>query len=115
MIYPVNSYRIIQAGVYPDSWKLANFSLIHKKLDKRLIKNSHPISLIPFDAKVFERILFDSIYNYPTSNELISPNQSGFCPGDSTVNQLLYFVHKIHFRQQTGGSQHFFRCFQNFR
>ena len=31
-----------------------------------------------------------------TSNDLISPNQSGFKPGDSFINQLLSITHKIY-------------------
>ena len=29
-------------------------------------------------------------------NELISPNQSGFKPGDSCINQLLAITHEIY-------------------
>ena len=36
------------------------------------------------------------IYNYLISNNLITSNQSGFKPGDSTTNQLLYLTHIIH-------------------
>ena len=31
-----------------------------------------------------------------TSNNLISPNQSGFKPGDSCINQLLSITHKLY-------------------
>ena len=31
-----------------------------------------------------------------TDNQLITPNQSGFRPGDSTINQLLYITYSIH-------------------
>ena len=31
-----------------------------------------------------------------TSNNLISPNQSGFKPGDSCINQLLSITHEIY-------------------
>ena len=88
--------NILRSGLYPEPWKLANVTPIHKKLDKQDIKNCRPISLLPICAKIFERILFNSIYNYLISNNLISSNQSGFRPGDSTVNQLLYLVHQIH-------------------
>ena len=47
-------------------------------------------------AKLFERILFNNIYNYLISNNLITTNQSGFKPDDSTNNQLLYLTHIIH-------------------
>ena len=47
-------------------------------------------------AKLFERILFNNIYNYLISNNLITTNQSGFKPSDSTTNQLLHLTHIIH-------------------
>ena len=88
--------NIIQTGTYPDQWKHANMTAVHKKDDKQKIKNYRPISLLPICAKLFERILFNNIYNYLISNNLITTNQSGFKPGDSTTNQLLYLTHIIH-------------------
>ena len=34
------------------------------------------------------------MYEFFTENDLISPNQSGFKPGDSCINQLLSIIHK---------------------
>ena len=65
-----------------------------QKYDKQLTKNYMPISLLPICAKLFEKILFNNIYNYLISNNLIT-SQSGFIPGDSTTNQLLYLTHII--------------------
>ena len=95
---------ILTAGVYPAPWKLANANPIHKKDDKQLTKYYRPISLLPICAKLFERILFNNIYNYLISNILITSNQSGFIPGDSTTNQLLYFTHIIHSSFDSGMS-----------
>ena len=72
--------NIIQTGTYPDQWKHANVTPVHKKDDKQKIKNYRPISLLPICAKLFERILFNNIYNYLISNNLITTNQSGFKP-----------------------------------
>ena len=36
------------------------------------------------------------MFTFFTENNLISPNQSGFRPGDSCVNQLLAIAHKIY-------------------
>ena len=36
------------------------------------------------------------MYDYLISNNLITKNQSGFRPGDSTTNQLLGLVNEIH-------------------
>ena len=35
------------------------------------------------------------MYEFFTENNLISPNQSGFKPGDSCINQLLSITHEI--------------------
>ena len=60
------------------------------------MSNYRPISLLPVCSKIFEDILFNNIYKYLVANNLISEHQSGFRPGDSTTNQLLYLVHSIH-------------------
>ena len=77
-------------------WKLANVTPIFKKGDKQLIKNYRPISLLPICGKMFEKIIFNNLYFNHNANNLITKNQSGFRPGDSTTNQLLYLVDEIH-------------------
>ena len=69
---------------------------ILKKDDKQLIKNYRPISLLPICSKIFEKIIFINLYSYLNTNNLLTTNQSGFRPGDSTTNQLLYLVNEIH-------------------
>ena len=36
------------------------------------------------------------MFKFFIENELISPNQSGFKPGDSCINQLLAITHEIY-------------------
>ena len=43
-----------------------------------------------------ERILYNNMDEFFTENSLISPNQSGFKPGDSCINQLLSITHEIY-------------------
>ena len=45
---------------------------------------------------MFGTIIFNNLYLYLNSNNLITKNQSGFRPGDSTTNQLLFLVDEIH-------------------
>ena len=90
------SQNILVASTYPDTWKLANVIPIFKKGDKQSINNYRPIYLLPICGKIFEKIIFDNLYKYLNSNNLITKNQSGFRPGDSTTNQLLYLVNEIH-------------------
>ena len=90
-------YRnILDTSIFPDQWKLANVTPIHKKDDKQLVKNYRPISLLPICSKLFEKLVFNCLYTYLNNNGLITKNQSGFRPGDSTTNQLLYLVNEIH-------------------
>ena len=87
---------ILSTTLYPDLWKLANVSPIFKKGDKQSIKNYRPISLLPICGKMLEKIIFNNLYHYLNSNNLITRKQSGFRPGDSTTNQLLFLVDEIH-------------------
>ena len=88
--------NILLSSTYPDIRKLANVIPIFKKGDKQLIKNYRPISLLPICGKLFEKIIFNNLYSYLNTNNLITKNQSGFRPGDSTTTQLLYLVNEIH-------------------
>ena len=68
----------------------------HKKGDKQNLKNYCPIPLLPVAGKIYERILYNNIYEFFTENNLRSPNQSDFKPGDSCINQLLSITHEIY-------------------
>ena len=40
-------------------------------------------------------IIFNKIYNFLLEEKLLNPNQSGFRPSDSCINQLLAITHEI--------------------
>ena len=81
---------------FMDHWKNGNIVPIRKKGDKQILKNYHPVSLLPICGKIFERLIFNDLFNFFLENNLILPNQSGFKPGDSCINQLLSMTHKIY-------------------
>ena len=60
-----------------------------------LAKNYCPISLLPIFGKMFERVTYNSLFNYFQSNRLFTPSQSGFLPSDSCIAQLLSVIHEI--------------------
>ena len=86
----------IREGTFPDMWKMSNVCPIHKKESKNLKENYRPISLLPILAKIFEKVIFDSLYDYFINNKFLNSCQSGFIKGDSCVNQLLAITHEIH-------------------
>ena len=67
-----------------------------KKDAKNRKENYSPISLLPILSKIFEKVIFDSLYDYFIHNDLLTPCRSGFIKGDSCVNQLLAITHEIH-------------------
>ena len=63
---------------------------------RKIVKgNCRPISLPPIFGKIFKKLIEDSLYLYLISHELLNPNQSGFRPSDSTVNQLISITYAI--------------------
>ena len=44
---------------------------------------------------MFERVIYNPVFNYFQSNRLSTPSQSGFLPGDSCISQLLSIIHEI--------------------
>ena len=60
------------------------------------MENYRPVSLFPICGKIFERLIFNNLFNYFTENNLLSPHQSGFIPGDSCVQQLISITHEIY-------------------
>ena len=55
-----------------------------------------PISLLPVCGKIFEKIIYSSLFRYLEDNNFLSGNQSGFRPGGSCVHQLLSITHEIY-------------------
>ena len=84
-----------KSSCYPVIWKRSNIIPVHKRNDKQLVKNYRPISLLPIFGKIFEKIIFDRLYNFLLQDELLNPNQSDFRPSDSCVNQLIAITHEI--------------------
>ena len=66
-----------------------------EKSDKQYVKNYRPVCLLPICSKIFERIIYNTTYNYLIDNNLISQNQWGFKRGDSCINQLIFITHNI--------------------
>ena len=80
----------LQTGVFPDTWKLSNVTPIDKGGNRSSPKNYRPVSLLCNPEKLFERVVFKHLYNHLNENQILTPLQSGFIPGDSTINQLTY-------------------------
>ena len=58
----------LENGKSRTEWKKANVVPAHKKEDKQNLKNYRPISLLPVAGKIFERILYNNMYEFFTEN-----------------------------------------------
>ena len=77
------------SGTFPDDWKCARVTPLFKQGEASDLNNYRPISVISVIAKVFERIVYDQLYNFLSDEDIISTHQSGFRSLHSTVTALL--------------------------
>lgn len=87
----------LRTSVFPDCLKKALVLPIFKSgglsleiIDRYFPGNYRPISLLLTACQVFERIIFKHFFKYLNSTNLLTPLQSGFIPGDSTINKLIH-------------------------
>ena len=70
--------KSLKSGIFPDDWKCARVIPLFKQGDASDLNNYRPISVISVVAKVFERIVYDQLYNFLSTEGIISDQQSGF-------------------------------------
>ena len=79
----------IKTGVYIDDWKKAWVVPIFKSEDRKKCENYRPISILPIISKIFERSVFNQLYEFLNANNLLSKHQFGFRPQHSTLAALI--------------------------
>ena len=73
----------LNQGIFPVEWKSDNVETVHKKGDHKCVKNCRLVSPLPLFSKIFERLIHSTLLKHFFESNPISPNQSGFKPGDS--------------------------------
>ena len=74
-------------------WKKA--TVVHKKRDHQCVKSYRLVVLLPVFSKIFQRLIYSSMFTHFLDNNLISSNQTVFKPGDSCINKLIAITHDI--------------------
>ena len=81
--------KSLSQGVFPAELKIAKVIPLFKSNDASLFTNYRPISLLPIFSKIFERIMYNRLYNYLKKCNILSESQFGFREGHSTYMALL--------------------------
>ena len=85
----------IRTGNFPDVFKIANVTPIHKKGEINDPSNYRPISILPVFSKVFELLLKNQLVAFLENNNILNDNQHGFRAGRSTGSAIAAFVDRV--------------------
>ena len=70
----------IETSTFPVSWKIAQVTLIYKEGEKSEMSIYRPISVTPVLSKLFEKLIYDQLYQYLERGGFLTSEQSGFRP-----------------------------------
>ena len=87
--------QMVETGIFPDVLKISKVIPICKKGDVSLLSNYRPISLLPTLSKIFERVIYNQLYNYFVDNSLLTEHQFGFRAKHSTELATIRLVDYI--------------------
>ena len=87
--------KCILNGTVPDEMKVSKIKPLFKKGDVTLLNNYRPISLLPCVSKIFERVLFNQLYEYFERNDLLTQHQYGFCKNHSTEFAAMELIDRV--------------------
>ena len=85
----------LDQGYYPQAFKIARVTPIHKNGDIRDIKNYRPISTLLNLNKILEKLLYYRLNTFLESHNIISDNQYGFRKSRDTQLAALNLINYI--------------------
>ena len=74
---------------FPSYWKNAKIIPLHKKDDQLNPKNFRPVAILPVFSKVLERVVFNQIIEYLSSNNLLHPSHHAYRANHNTTTALI--------------------------
>ena len=85
----------LEQGIVPSSLKYAYVTPVFKAGDPCLMGNYRPISVLPVFSKILERLIFNRVYTFISSNNILTDQQFGFRKKLSTEMALLMAIDRI--------------------
>ena len=86
----------LTTGQVPQSWKSATIVPLKKEGNSPDVNNLRPISLLPIQGKLLEKIVHNRLLSYLDGNDLLDKKQGGFRPKHSTTNTIVDFTENIY-------------------
>ena len=65
-------------GIFPDDLKIARVTPVFKAGNENEVGNYRPISILPCFSKILERIMYNRLVKYLTTNEILNKKQFRF-------------------------------------
>ena len=85
----------VRQGEVPDKLKIARVVPIYKDGDRLEVSNYRPISILSCFSKIYERVMFNRLYNHLEINNVLYRKQFGFQARNSTEHAALVLSDKI--------------------
>ena len=87
--------RCLFKGIFPECFKIAQVTPLHKGGDKQDPNSYRPISLLPGFGKLLERVISSRLLGYLNKYNLLSSFQFGFRKGFNTEYAILDIYEKL--------------------
>jgi hypothetical protein len=84
-----------QTGIIPTKMKIAKVVPVHKSSDPSLLTNYRPINLLTAFSKLLEKLMYDKVIKFLTSNNIFYEHQYGFRPKHSTIHPIIHLLNKF--------------------
>jgi hypothetical protein len=75
---------MLLSGIFPTRLKFSEVKPIFKKGDKNGTSNYRPVFLLTSFSKIFEKVIYDRLYQHNHNNQILANEQFGFRHVSST-------------------------------
>ena len=76
------------SGIFPQELKIAKVIPLFKGGKDHIMSNYRPISILPIFSKIFEKLIYNRLYNFFDKNNILYTKQFGFRRQHSTSHAL---------------------------
>ena len=96
---------MLYTGIFPNALKISKTIPLFKKGDASNMANYRPISLLPTISTVFERAIYNQLYDYFNNNNLLAEQRYGSRAHHSTELSTVKLVDYINIHIDNGKIQ----------